>query len=169
MARPDEDAFTGLGVGLGLALFGILCVGFFPTYLGATSSGWQIFWSLTGGVFGLVGLGGALIDLSKILDVKGWDDFGVVVVLGGLAGTLHVIQANGAGGWTLVVRVLVAVLLLVATLGAGIGMARLAAAAKRRKEHPSRPRGLTALSVVTVVLGLATALLNFMSVGGLTP
>lgn len=169
MAKSREDAFTGLGIGLGLALFGILCIGFFPAYFGTTSDGWRTIWSLAGGVFGLIGLGGALMELSKILDAKGWDDLAVVVMLGGLAGILHVVQSNGDGAWTVAARVLVALLLLAAAVGTGIGAARLAATSKHREDRKPRRRGVAALSVVTGLLGLATALLNFMAVGGSTP
>jgi hypothetical protein len=125
---------------LGLTLFGILCIGFLPAYLGTTSDSGSFVWSLTGGVFG-----------------------------GGLADILHVIQSNGDGSWTVAVRAVVVLVLLLTVVGAGTGVARIAAASKRREDRNPRRRGVAVLSVRTGLVGLVTAVLNFMGAGGSTP
>lgn len=166
MAKSDENALTGLGIGLGLALFGVLCIGLLPGYLGTETPGWLTFWSVVGGVFGLVGLGGALMEVEKIFGIEGWSELGVVVVLGGLAGIFHVIQVAVGGAWGTGFRAVVVLLVFIALVGGGIGAGKLVASRRprARREVKEGRRGAAVLSVVTAVIGLATALVNFFGV-----
>lgn len=167
VAESDEDALTGLGIGLGLALFGVLCISFLPDYLGTETPGWRNFWSVLGGLFGLVGLGGALLELEKVFGIKGWSELGVVVVLGGLAGILHVVQTAVGGVWGTGLRTVVALLVLIALVGGGVGAGKLVASRtpRARREVRESHRGAAVLSVATALIGLATALVNFFGAG----
>lgn len=160
----DSDRFTGLGIGLGLTLFAILCVSLLPEYFNA-QGGWRVAWSITGGLFGLIGVVGSLIELAKHVELPGMEDLSVVVVFAALAGVLHIAQSNLEGAWSVAVRILVVVSVLIVVVGGGITTARIVDGLASRPRPTRRGRGVAVLSVATAVLGLVTAILNFVATG----
>lgn len=162
VGEEDSDRFTGLGVGLGLTLFGLLCISLMPDYFDA-EGGWRLAWGFVGGLFGLVGVVGSLLELAKHMSVDGLDDLGVVLGLGGFAGILHLIQTDITGTWSVVLRVLAVVFLLIAVVGSGIAIARIVGTLAVRERPVRGGRGVALLSAATALVGLATAILNFVT------
>lgn len=160
----DSDRFTGFGIGLGLTLFAILCVSLLPEYFDA-QGGWRVAWSITGGLFGLVGVVGSLIELAKHVELPGMEDLSVVVVFAALAGVLHLAQSNLEGAWSVTVRILVVVSVLIAVVGAGIATARVVDGLATRQRPTRGRRGVALLSAATALIGLVTAILNFVATG----
>lgn len=152
----------GLGLALGFIAASALTLWWVPGYLDATE-GWRAFWLATGGVLGLIGAGGAGIELARLRGVEGYAYVSAGLVLAGLGGVLHVLQATTIGGRPgSVLKVAVVALLLFAPTGIGMGVARVLL---EPRPAPSDRQGVTAklVTLVAGLVGLATAVLNFVS------
>jgi hypothetical protein len=158
----EEMPYDGFGIAIGLVVGAIVCL-WAPNYLDATS-GWQTFWLVVGGILGLLGLGGALLELAKLRGQRGLDDWGAALVLVGLAAIAGVLENQGiiSGLLATSAKYFVIGCLFWAAVGGGRGFARvtLAKAPKAtRRRGDSKP---VVLGTLTAAAGLATAIVNFV-------
>ena len=152
------SAAEGIGIGAGLIASAIISL-WVPGYLEATH-GWRTFWFIVGAVLGLTGAGGIGFEMSRLTGVEGFDDIGAGLVVAGVGGILHVIQATlAAGAVRSLLQVALVLFLLTAPIGIMRGVARIALA-----RPPSDGVSVAArlLSLATALLGLSAAALNFL-------
>lgn len=162
VATKEEMPYDGLGIAIGLVVGAIVCL-WAPNYLDATG-GWQTVWLVLGGILGLLGLGGALLELDKLRGQRGLDDWGAALVLVGLAAIAGVLENQGviSGLLATSAKYFAIGCLFWAAVGGGRGFARviLAKAPKAtRRRGDSKP---LVLGTLTAAAALATAIINFV-------
>lgn len=152
----DKGDAGGLGLALGFVAAAGLTL-WVPGYLEATD-GWRSAWLTVGGVLALIGVGGAATELGRLSGRDGWGEISAGLVVAGMAGVLHVVQATLViGRLASGLKFAVVVLVLFAPTGVGMGIARAL--------HGGKGGGIDSSKViplVTALLGVAAALLNFV-------
>jgi len=161
----NEQPYDGLGIAIGIVGAGVVCL-WAPRYLDATD-GWNVTWVVVGALFGLVGVAGAFTELDKLRgnEKSGFGgDIGVAIFLAGAAGILFVLENRGSisGNWGTFAKVSVVTLLFWAAVGLGRGFVRYLTRPRSSRQRQPGARGAAVLSVITGVVGLATAIVGFV-------
>jgi hypothetical protein len=165
-ATTSNDVGGGVGLGLGFIVGGLLCLLAIPDYLNA-SPGWATFWHVTGGVLGLAGVAGALVELDKLASLHGVGHLGAALIVATPAGVLHILSQHEivVGQVATAFRLFAVVLVLFALTGFGMGAGRLVGSLFRNANSQSRRPEVApkVLGIITALTGLVTALLNFFA------
>ena len=144
-----------------------MCFLIIPDYVGA-SGGEAAFWHLLGGGLALLGVAGLLIEMSKVTELRGAGYVGASVIVAAPAGGLHLLQSNEviSGPVATASQYLAVAVLLFALTGLGMGSGRLVASvlsSSNRKDSDSASLTIRIISLITVLIGLLTAALNFLA------
>lgn len=139
MTTEETKPIDGVGIGMGMALFGVVLLGL-PLLLDITGT-WLTLLFCVALVFAFGGLGGAFLDLEKVRKQPGWSEVGTAAVLLGLAAAALVIRLR-EDLWPWVAVLLVILLLFLvffALIGGFMGMLKLAKVGEAVREGGRAP------------------------------
>lgn len=165
--EDSEDVGGGVGLGLGFIAGGLFCLLVVPDYLNA-SEGWATFWNIVGGLLGLAGVAGALVELDNVGALHGIGYVGAALVVAAPAGALHLLTQRGyvTGQIASSFRVAAVIVIIFGLIGLGMGLGRLVSSISTSTSGIGNGPNQLVLKVaglLTALTGLVTALLNFFA------
>lgn len=165
--EDPEDIGGGVGLGLGFIAGGLFCLLVVPDYLNA-STGWATLWHIVGGLLGLAGVAGALVELDKVGSLHGLGYVGAAIIVAAPAGALHLLTQRGyvTGQIASSSRLATVIVIIFGLTGLGMGLGRLVSSMFTSTSGIGDGPNQLVLKIVgllTALMGLVTASLNFFA------